>query len=154
MTRRRGFTLIELLVVVAIIGIVAAIAIPNLVGAFNRGRQKRTMGDIRTIGLAVEAYSVEMNRYPLVASGDCYSALQAYLEPTFIRHIPVFDAWGSTYRYIGDAAAGTSYTVWSASKDGNASLQYTGGTTTNFNNDIVFSAGSFTQWPEGVQAGE
>ena len=59
-----GFTLIELLIVVAIIGIIAAIAIPNLLNAIDRGKQKRTMADIRSVGTAVEAYAVDVNFYP------------------------------------------------------------------------------------------
>ncbi|MGB3563967.1 MAG: prepilin-type N-terminal cleavage/methylation domain-containing protein, partial [Thermoanaerobaculia bacterium] len=49
---QKGFTLIELLIVVAIIGIIAAILIPNLLDALQKAKQKRTVGDIRSIGTA------------------------------------------------------------------------------------------------------
>src|SRR6266704_329694 len=64
MRKEKGFTLIELLIVVAIIGIIAAIAIPNLLNAIDRGKQKRTMADERSIGTAVESYAVDNNFYP------------------------------------------------------------------------------------------
>src|SRR5262244_2052256 len=54
--REPGFTLIELLIVVAIIGIIAAIAIPNLLNAIDRSKQKRTMADMRSVGTACEEY--------------------------------------------------------------------------------------------------
>ena len=64
---KKGFTLIELLIVVAIIGIIVAIAIPNLLNAIQRAKQKRTMGDMRSVGTAAEAYAVDFNRYPAAA---------------------------------------------------------------------------------------
>ena len=61
--KQKGFTLIELLIVVAIIGILAAIAIPNLLTAMQRSRQKRTMADMRTIASAWEARATDVNQY-------------------------------------------------------------------------------------------
>src|SRR6187200_3441063 len=65
---RKGFTLIELLIVVAIIGIIVAIAIPNLLNAIQRAKQKRTMADMRSIGTAAESYSIDYNAYPPAAA--------------------------------------------------------------------------------------
>jgi type II secretion system protein G len=62
--REKGFTLIELLIVIAIIRILAAIAIPNLLNAVQRAKQKRTMGDMRALALAIEPYNVDHSMLP------------------------------------------------------------------------------------------
>src|SRR5437899_4722266 len=90
MRKEKGFTLIELLIVVAIIGIIAAMAIPNLMNAIDKGKQKRTMADLRTLGSAVEMYAVENNTYPRVAS---YVGLQPLIQPTYIRTTSASDGW-------------------------------------------------------------
>lgn len=151
MRRQKGFTLIELLIVVAIIGIIAAIAIPNLLNAINRGRQKRTMADIRNIGTAIESYSVDYNQYPRVETGQARALLNPYLEPTYIRRIPVADGWNGDIYVDGDSTNGREYTLWSGTRNKNTSMAYVGGPTTTFDADIIFSNGSFVQWPEGLQ---
>ena len=98
MRNQKGFTLIELLIVVAIIGIIAAIAIPNLLNAIDRGKQKRTMADIRSIGTAVESYAVDNNFYPKVNS---YAAVTPFLEPIYIKTAPTADGWNKVWTFAG-----------------------------------------------------
>ena len=148
--RQGGFTLIELLIVVAIIGIIAAIAIPNLLNAIDRGKQKRTMADIRSIGTAVESYSIDNNFYPKSISSA--ADLDGHLEPVYIKAMPERDGWGANF-VVATASDGEDYTVGSGGKDKSTTLSACTGAPQcqNFDDDIIFVNGQFTQWPEGTQ---
>jgi len=149
MRKQKGFTLIELLIVVAIIGIIAAIAIPNLLNAIDRGKQKRTMADMRSIGTSIESYAVDNNFYPKGMANAAAAAISGFVSPIYMKTVPTTDGWQNVWDCDSNAT-GSQYTITSSAKDG-AQGTNAGGTTTDFNCDIVFAGGQFFQWPQGTQ---
>ncbi|MCU0290824.1 MAG: prepilin-type N-terminal cleavage/methylation domain-containing protein [Thermoanaerobaculaceae bacterium] len=150
MQTERGFTLVELLVVVTILGLVVGIAVYSLADAVDRGRQKRTVADLRALATAIEAYSVDFQCYPRGEEGGTQQ-LEAPLTPTYIRSLPRVDGWRESIGVILDPS-GVTYTIYSGGGDHVANRgSWRGGPTTSFNDDIVFAIGGFVQWPEGTQ---
>ena len=158
--KESGFTLIELLIVIAIIGILAAIAIPNLLNAVQRGKQKRTMADMRSLATAVEAYAVDNNNYlaadcaPGVFTTYASAAMDtnslSALAPTYIGNPPRVDGWGR-FMYYNTTDNQSQYNIISYGRDFSKDTTVLCGTTTDFNSDIIYANGSFAQWPEGTQ---
>lgn len=92
--KKKGFTLIELLIVVAIIGILAAIAIPNFLNAQTRSKVSRAKADMASIVTCIETYRVDNNEYPPTefAQEDRYAHLIEPIE--YIKDVPP-DPFGS-----------------------------------------------------------
>ena len=99
----RGFTLIEIMVVVVIIGLLAAIVAPNLIGNIDRAAVTRARIDIRGIETALNLYRLDNFRYP-----DTQQGLQALVSnpgdpaasnrKAYLNNIPS-DPWNQPYRY-------------------------------------------------------
>ena len=78
--KRRGFMLLELIIVIAIVGILAAVAIPNLVGMTDEAKVAKIQADLSTIGTAVEIYYVKEGTYPVNGELSTLANDGAYLK--------------------------------------------------------------------------
>ncbi len=168
---QKGFTLIELLIVVTIIGIIAAILIPNLLDALQKAKQKRTVADMRDIGTAwfswltdqVGAASAGAYTYDftggltnLLTGDGLLGTLYVSATMFYIQEVPMNDGWGNQYeyRYATNILGAQVMGIRSRARDGAFdSATYTMGpfVATLYDSDIVWADGFFVRYPAGAK---
>jgi general secretion pathway protein G len=124
MKKSRGFTLIEIMVVVVIIGLLAAVIVPQVVNKVDEARVTRAKADIASIESALTIFRLDNSKYPSTEQG-LLSLTSQPTDPSIRNWRPGGyltkrvgkDPWGNEYQYVYPGTHGGEYDLFSLGAD-------------------------------------
>lgn len=119
--RDRGFTLIELLVVLVILGLIASVIGPRVVGYLAGAKSDTAKLQIEELGAALDLYKLEIGRYPTTDEGlqalvQAPAGASGWRGPYLKKKVVPKDPWGNPYRYAAPGQHGV-YDIYSFGAD-------------------------------------
>ncbi|MEJ2766441.1 type II secretion system major pseudopilin GspG [Photobacterium sp. MCCC 1A19761] len=105
--KQRGFTLLEVMVVIVILGVLASLVVPNLLGNKEKADQQKVVTDISALEQALDMYKLDNSVYPTTDQGlDALVSMPSsspeprnYRNGGYIKRLPQ-DPWGNEYQYV------------------------------------------------------
>lgn len=119
----KGFTLIEIMIVIVIIGVLATLVIPNIMGRPDEARAVSARADVSTITQALKLYKLDNGRYPTTEQGLNALVSRPTAEPVprnwknYLDKLPQ-DPWGTPYQYSNPGTHNNEIDVYSFGADG------------------------------------
>jgi general secretion pathway protein G len=110
-SHQRGFTLVEIMVVVVILGILAVLVVPRVVGRTDEARTTAARHDISAIMQALKLYRLDNGRYPTTEQGLPALVTRPQSQPApsnwkqYLDRVPK-DPWGNPYQYLNPGVRG------------------------------------------------
>ncbi|SEL57370.1 type II secretion system protein G (GspG) [Colwellia chukchiensis] len=125
-TSSRGFTLLEVMVVIVILGILASMVVPNLMGSQERANLQKAVSDINALETSLSMYKMDNYKYPsteqgleaLVSETDIEPLPRRFPEGGYVKRLPN-DPWGNEYQLLNPGEHG-AMDVFSMGPDGEA----------------------------------
>ncbi|UJF19445.1 type II secretion system major pseudopilin GspG [Vibrio sp. SS-MA-C1-2] len=125
--KQGGFTLLEVMVVIVILGVLASLVVPNLLGNKDKADQQKAITDIVAIENTLDMYKLDNSVYPttdqgleaLVSEPQGTPAPRNYRDGGYIKRLPN-DPWGNEYQYLspGDKGNIDVFTLGSDGQEG------------------------------------
>jgi general secretion pathway protein G len=124
-SRASGFTLIEIMIVVVIMGLLAAVIVPNVISKVGEARVAKARQDIQAIGTSLTMYRLDNFKYPTTDQG-LKALIQQPADPTirnwrkggYVSEGSLKDPWGNDYQYVYPGTHGREYDLYSYGADG------------------------------------
>ncbi|MDN3679553.1 type II secretion system major pseudopilin GspG [Vibrio tapetis subsp. quintayensis] len=130
--KQSGFTLLEVMVVVVILGVLASVVVPNLLGNKEKADQQKAITDIVALENALDMYKLDNSVYPttdqgleaLVSKPSASPEPRNYRNDGYIRRLPN-DPWGNEYQYLspGDNGNIDIFTLGADAQEGGEGAQ-------------------------------